>query len=162
MASQEMFSAGLKQTRTRIDLPFVLLQNLDSFSNYQELHFIHNALPSWKSARQHCPSNNPIQQIKIDIALEATANYELLRQSFLESYSKDPYFQMTVQGLGTAVWRLNGRAKMGGSPQICSTTCQRILMKCHGRLGLPPASNQEFGKYLEKELQVTPDAAPFS
>ena len=35
-------------------------------------------------------------------------------------------------------------------------------MQWHSRLGLPPASNQEFGKDLEKELQVTPDAAPFS
>ena len=35
-------------------------------------------------------------------------------------------------------------------------------MQWHGRLGLPPASNQAFGEYLERELQVTPDAAPFS
>ena len=35
-------------------------------------------------------------------------------------------------------------------------------MQWHSSLGLPPASNQEFGKYLEKELHVTPDAAPFS
>ena len=37
-------------------------------------------------------------------------------------------------------------------------------MQWHGRLGLqvPPASKQAFTEYLEKELQVTPDAAPFS
>ena len=35
-------------------------------------------------------------------------------------------------------------------------------MQWHGRLGLPPASNQAFGEYLERKLQVTPDAAPFS
>ena len=35
-------------------------------------------------------------------------------------------------------------------------------MKWHGRLGLPQDSSQEFGIYLEKELHVMPDAAPFS
>ena len=30
-----------------------------------------------------------------------------------------------------------------------------ILMQWHCRLGLSPASNQEFGKYLEKLMQVT-------
>ena len=71
---------------------------------------------------------------------------------------------MTVQGLGTAVWRLNGRAKMTGEFRLRSARrrVRGILMQWHGRLGLPPASNQEFGKYLEKELHVTPDAAPFS
>ena len=71
---------------------------------------------------------------------------------------------MTVQGLGTAVWRLNGRAKMTGEFRLRSARrrVRGILMQWHGRLGLPPASNQEFRKYLEKEQQVTPDAAPFS
>ena len=36
------------------------------------------------------------------------------------------------------------------------------LMQWHGRLVLPPASNQAFTEYLQKELQVTQDAAPFS
>ena len=35
-------------------------------------------------------------------------------------------------------------------------------MQWHGRLGLPPASNQAFTEYLQKWLQVTQDAAPFS
>ena len=71
---------------------------------------------------------------------------------------------MTVQGHRTTVWRLKGRAKMGAEVRLRSARqrVRDILMKCHGRLGLPPASNQEFRKYLEKELQVTPDAAPFS
>ena len=67
---------------------------------------------------------------------------------------------MTVLGFGTAVWRLNGRAKMTGEVRLRSARrrVSGILMQWYGRLGLPPASNQEFGKYLEKELQVTPDA----
>ena len=71
---------------------------------------------------------------------------------------------MTVQGHGTTVWRLKGRGKMGAEVRLRSDRqrVRDILTKCHCRLGLPPASNQEFGKYLEKELQVKSDAAPFS
>ena len=79
------------------------------------------------------------------IALEATANNELLRQSFLKSFCKDQYFQMTVQGLGTAVWHLNGLAKMTGDVLLRSAwrRVRGILMQWYCRLGLPPASNQD-------------------
>ena len=69
--------------------------------------------------------------------------YADLRKSFLESYKKDLVFHMTVQGHGTTVWRLKGRAKMAAKVRLRSARqrVRGILMKCHGRLSLPPASH---------------------
>ena len=71
---------------------------------------------------------------------------------------------MTVLGLETATWRLLGQSRFKYELHLQKAR-QRIggiLMQWHGRLGLPPASNQAFGEYLGRELQLTQDAAPFS
>ena len=94
----------------------------------------------------------------------ATTYYADLRQTFLECYKKDEYFQISVLGLDTATWRLRGRSRIQHEVhfQKARQRIGGILMQWHGRLVLPPASNQAFTEYLQKELQVTPDAAPFS
>ena len=126
----------------------------------------------------HHVSNEKVQQVQIEVDLQiadrlihsgnAATYYADLRQSFLECYKKDEDFQMTVLGLETATWRLRGRSRFKYEVHLQKAR-QRIggiLMQWHGRLGLPEASsglrNQAFGEYLERELQVTPDAAPLS
>ena len=71
---------------------------------------------------------------------------------------------MTVQGLGTQRWLLQGQVRLNYDMHLRNllTLVRKILLKCHDSLCLPPASYQEFGKYLEKELHVTPDAEQFS
>ena len=125
---------------------------------------------SWK----HYLSNEKVQQVQIEVDLRiadrliqsgnATTYYADLRQSFLDSYKKEKYFQFSVLGLDTATWRLQGRSSFKCEVHLRSARkrIREILMKWHGRLGLPQASSQEFGIYLEKELHVMPDAAPFS
>ena len=101
-------------------------------------------------------------------AFQSTATsrkfYAEVRQSFLASFKKDQNLQMTVQGLGTQTWLLQGRVRLIQEVHLRNLRkpVRKILLKCQNSLGLPPASNQEFGKYLEKELHVTPDEAPFS
>ena len=90
--------------------------------------------------------------------------YADLRLSFLESYKKDQYFQMSVQGLGTGTWQMRGRA-MPKAPVHLRNARQRvrdILINCHRRLALNPAMDQAFGKYLETKLRVTSVEEPFS
>ena len=71
---------------------------------------------------------------------------------------------MSVEGLATRMSRFRGRARLKQEVHLRSARKRviDILMQWHGRLGLSPASNQAFLEYLEEELQVTPDATPFS
>ena len=116
------------------------------------------------------PSKNNVQQAEIRLALRIPEYsnvpkfYADVRQLFLESLKKDQNFQMTVQGLETQAWLLQGRVRLNQEVHLRNLRkrVRKILLKCHDSLGLPPASNQEFGKCVEKELQVTPDTAPFS
>ena len=125
---------------------------------------------SWR----HYLSNEKVQQVQIQVDLQiadrliqlgnSTTYYADLRQSFLESYKKDEYFQISVLGLDTATWRLRGRSRFKHEVHLRNARLRirELLIKWHGRLGLPPTANQEFSRYLEKELHVTPDAEPFS
>ena len=123
---------------------------------------------SWKPTQ---PSNENVQQVLIQLDLRvpdgcnATVYHEDLKKSFLESYAnKDEWFQMSVQGLGTPTWHLQGRAKL--QKEIHHRSARKrirdILIKCQGNLGLSPPVNQAYSKYLETALVVKPDAEPLS
>jgi len=112
-----------------------------------------------------------VQQVLIQLDLRvpdgcnATVYHEDLKKSFLESYAnKDEWFQMSVQGLGTPTWHLQGRAKL--QKEIHHRSARKrirdILIKCQGNLGLSPPVNQAYSKYLETALVVKPDAEPLS
>ena len=115
-------------------------------------------------------SKQTVQQAQICFTLHpselsnAQKLYSGLRHWFLESFNKDRNFQMSVDGLEKETWLFRGRVRLRNEVHLrnARTRVRKILLKCHASLGLSPASNQEFGKYLEKELQVTLDAAPFS
>ena len=102
--------------------------------------------------------------MRVPTGLDCTAYHEDLRRSFLASYKKDQWFQMSVQGLGTATWRLRGRVMLATKVKVKSVRrrIRDILMKCHERLALPDPANHVFGKHLEAALDVKPDNDPFS
>jgi len=112
-----------------------------------------------------------VQQVRIQLALrvpdgcDAAAYHADLKTSFLESYAKkDEWFQMSVQGLGTPIWQLQGRAKLEKAIRHRSarTRIRDIFKKCHDGLGLSPPVNQAYSKYLETTLAVKQDAEPLS
>ena len=71
---------------------------------------------------------------------------------------------MTVKGLETAMWLFRGQVRLKDEVHLRNLRkrVRKILLKCHDSLGLPTASDQDFGKYLEKTLHVAPDTTPFS
>ena len=92
--------------------------------------------------------------------------YADLRLSFLKSFIKDQRFQMSVQGLGTATWQLQGRVMLKADVRL-RTARQRIrdiLLKWHGRLGLSADAGHAFKKLLESKLVVKSlaDDEPFA
>ena len=64
------------------------------------------------------PINDNLQQAEIRLALRIPEYsnvpkfYAEVRQLFLVSFKKDQNFQMTVQGLGTQTWLLQGRERL--------------------------------------------------
>ena len=64
------------------------------------------------------PSNDNLQQAEIRLALRIPEYsnvpkfYAEVRQLLLASFKKDQNFQMTVQGLGTQTWLLQGRERL--------------------------------------------------
>jgi len=112
-----------------------------------------------------------VQQVRIQLALrvpdgcDAAAYHEDLKTSFLESYAKkNEWLQISLQGLGTPTWQLQGQAKLEKAIRHSSarTRIRDIFKKCHDGLGLSPPVNQAYSKYLETALVVKPDAEPLS
>ena len=123
-----------------------------------------NGSTNWKMVQQNCPSNENTRhlQIQLDLQVPVASNatdtnfYADLRLSFLKSFIKDQRFQMSVQGLGTATWQLQGRVMLKADVRL-RTARQRIrdiLLKWHGRLGLSADAGHAFKKLLESKLVV--------
>ena len=111
-----------------------------------------------------------MQQVRIQCTIrvpdgcDTPAYHEDLKKSFLESFGrKDEWLHISVRGLGTPAWHLQGRAKLEKEVRHRSARqrIRDIFVRCHERLGLNEAVNHAFGKYLETALEVKPDTDPF-
>ena len=118
----------------------------------------------------NCPGNQKVSQIKIQVPLHvpdgcnAAAYYADMGHTFLESYSQDQFFQMSVQGVGTSTWWLQGSVRLKENVRLRSarSRVRKILLDCHSRHVLNTELNTKFGEYLASELKVTSDAAQLS
>ena len=77
---------------------------------------------------------------------------------------KNERFQMSLQGLGTDTWRLEGRVKLN---KLCKlrnarTRIKSVLMDWNDGLDPPPNESHAFNAHLAKCLDLKPDAAPFT
>jgi len=77
---------------------------------------------------------------------------------------KNERFQMSLQGLGTDTWRLEGRVKLN---KLCKlrnarTRIKSVLMDWNDGLDPPPNESRAFNAHLAKCLDVKSDAAPFT
>ena len=92
-----------------------------------------------------------MQQVRIQLILRvsdgcnAIAYRGDLKTLFLESYfNKDEWFQMSVQGLGTPTWHLQGRAKLVKviHHRVVRNQIKLIITdvfkKCNEKLGFSP------------------------
>ena len=124
---------------------------------------------SWDK-KMNCPGNQKVSQIKIQVPLHvpdgcnAAAYYADMGHTFLESYSQDQFFQMSVQGVGTSTWWLQGSVRLKENVRLRSarSRVRKILLDCHSRHVLNTELNTKFGDYLASELKVTSDAAQLS
>ena len=96
---------------------------------------------------------------------DSTAYHADIRESFIKSYQKEK-FKISLQGLGTGTWRLDGRLMFTNSckPKNARERIKGILMKCYKRLGLSEAENKTFSEYLKQSanLNVKKDIEPFA
>jgi hypothetical protein len=121
---------------------------------------------STSDKKKNCPRYQKVSQIKIEVSLHvpdgcnAAAFYADMEQTFLESYSQDHFFQMSVQGVRTATWRLQGSVRMKEDVPLRNARLRvrKILLSCHSRHVLDTGLNTKFGDYLASELTVTADA----
>ena len=104
--------------------------------------------------------------LRVPANCDSVLYHEDIRDSFLESYKKENNFQMSMQGLGTGTWLLDGRVKFKKAQRL-RTARERIrgiLLKCHNRLGFSDAANQAFSEYLGQTANLTAkkDCEPFA
>ena len=71
---------------------------------------------------------------------------------------------MSLQGLGTDTWRLEGRVKLNKPCKLrnARTRFKSVLMDWNDGLDPPPNESHAFNTHLAKYLDVKPDAAPFT
>ena len=118
----------------------------------------------------YCPSDEKVSQIRIQVPLpvpdgcNSAAYFADLKQTFLQSYDEDIFFQMSVQGIGTPTWWLRGNVRLKERVHLKSTRkrVKRIMVSCHSRYVLDPDLNTKFGDYLARELKVTSDTEQLS
>ena len=119
----------------------------------------------------YCPSDEKVSQIWIQVPLpvpdgcNSAAYFADLKQTFLQSYDEDIFFQMSVQGIGTPTWWLRGNVRLKERVHLKSTRkrVKRIMVSsCHSRHVLDPDLNTKFGDYLARELKVTSDTEQLS
>jgi hypothetical protein len=124
---------------------------------------------SWENKKK-CPSNQKVPQIRIQVPLHvpdrcnAGAYYADLEQTFFEYYKDALFFQMSVQGVRTATWWLQGSVRMKEDVYLknARTRVRQILLSCHSRHVLDTGLNTKFGDYLASELKVTVGAEQLS
>ena len=94
----------------------------------------------------------------------AAAYYADLEQKFLEYYKDALFFQMSVQGVRTATWWLQGSVRLKEDVLLknARSRVRKILLDCHSRHVLDTELNTKFGDYLASELKVTSDAEQLS
>ena len=135
-------------------------------------HLIQFILGSRKEDKRSIVSHEDLEQIRIQVILpvpagcDSTKFYADVKESFLKSYKNENKFEISLQGLGTETWRLDGRV-MFTKPCKQRNARERIkgiLMKCHKRLGLSDAANQAFNQHWAQtaNLNVKKDTAPFA
>ena len=119
----------------------------------------------------YCPSDEKVSQIRIQVPLpvpdgcNSAAYFADLKQTFLQSYDEDIFFQMSMQGIGTPTWWLRGNVRLKERVHLKSTRkrVKRIMVSsCHSRHVLDPDLNTKFGDYLARELKVTSDTEQLS
>ena len=118
------------------------------------------------------PQNEDVEQVRFQVVLpvpascDCTAYHEDIKSSFIKSYQKERKFQVSLRGLGTGTWRLEGRVMFANTCKL-RTARERfkaILMKCHERLRFSHAENQAFNQHLAQtaNLNVKKDTEPFA
>jgi hypothetical protein len=118
------------------------------------------------------PQNEDVVQVRFQLVLpvpascDSKAYLEDVRDSFLKSYKNETKFQMSLQGLGTGSWHLDGRVMFTSSCKLRNARqrIKTILMKCHERLRLSHAEIQAFNQHLGQtaNLNVKKDTEPFA
>jgi hypothetical protein len=117
------------------------------------------------------PRNEDVEQVRFQIVLpvpascDSAAYHEEIRDSFLKSYQKERKFQMSVQGLGTEMWRLEGRVMFSKpcKPKSVRQRIKDILLKCYNNLNFSSDEKKKFNQYLQEtaNLNVKKDTQPF-
>ena len=70
------------------------------------------------------PQNEDVTQIRFRVVLpvpvnrDSTAYHEDIRGSFIKSYKKEKKFQVSLQGLGTGTWLLDGRVMFANNANL--------------------------------------------
>ena len=126
-----------------------------------------NSAKSWSSNR---PCNQDVLQIRVDVVLPVPAEWhsnachEGLRDLFLTRYKNEQQFRMSLQGLGTDMWRLEGRVLFNKPCKLRSARrkLKGVLMDWNDGLQPPPSASDAFNNHLAKCLDVKSDAAPFT
>ena len=126
-----------------------------------------NSAKSWSSNR---PCNQDVLQIRIDVVLPVPADWhsnachEGLRDFFMTRYKSEQQFRMSLQGLGTDMWRLEGRVLFNKPCKLRSARrkLKGVLMEWNDGLQPSPSASDAFNNHLAKCLDVKPDAAPFT
>ena len=118
------------------------------------------------------PQNEDLEQVRFQVVLpvpascDSTAYHEDIKSSFLKSYQKERKFQVSLRGLSTGTWRLEGRVMFTNTCKLrtASERFKAILMKCHERLRFSHAENQAFNQHLAQtaNLNVKKDTEPFA
>ena len=129
-----------------------------------------NPSNSAKSSSSNHPSEQCVLQIRVDVAIPVPAAWRLngyherLRDLFMTTYKNEQRFQMSLQGLGTNMWRVEGRVKFNKKCQLKSARkrIKGVFMDCHDSLQPSLNESDAFNQHLAKFLNVKPDDQPFS
>ena len=135
-------------------------------------HLIKFILGSRNEDKRSIVSHENLEQIRIQVILpvpagcDSTKFYADVKESFFKSYKNENKFQISLQGLGTETWLLEGRVKFTNQCKLKNARerIKGILLKCHKRLGFSDATNQAFIQHLGQtaNLNVKKDTEPFA
>jgi len=93
-----------------------------------------NSAKSWSSNQ---PSNQDVLQIRVYVVLPVPADWhssachEGLRDLFLTRYKSEQQFRMSLQGLGSDMWRLEGRVLFNKPCKLRSA--RKRIVRAHAR-----------------------------
>ena len=126
-------------------------------------------LPVFSGGSGAKPSEQIVLQIRasvtipVPLAWHSNAYHKRLRDIFMSTYKTDQRFQMSLQGLGTDVWRVEGRIKLNKQCQLRSARKRfmGVLMDCHDDLHTSRNESDAFRNDIAKFLHVKPDNEPF-